>query len=78
MSFLAILEVLNFEFDKFGLFFKSQIYQNSNLRVSEIVKMVIFEIQIFPKSILHKIDWQIDSWSTFLKLKLHISGVSGA
>ena len=49
MSFLAILEVLNFEFDKFELFFKSQIYQNSNFRVSKIVKKCNFWDSNFVK-----------------------------
>ena len=56
LSFLAILEVLNFDFEPF---LNSQIYQNSKLRVSEIVKML--EIQILPKLISYKINWQINS-----------------
>ena len=61
MSFLAILEVLNFEFDKFELFFKSQIYQNSNFRVSKIVRKAIFEIPILPKLSSRKMGWQLNS-----------------
>ena len=38
MSFLALLEVLNFNFSKFEPFLKSQINQNSKLSVYEIVK----------------------------------------
>ena len=49
ISFLALLEGLNFNFSKFEPFLKSQIYQNSKLRVSEIVIMAIFDIQILPK-----------------------------
>ena len=37
----SILETLNFGFSKFEPFLKSQIQQNSKLRVSEMVKMVI-------------------------------------
>ena len=44
MSFLALLEILNFNFSHFQPFLQSPIYQNSKLRVSEIVKMAIFEI----------------------------------
>ena len=54
MSFLALLEVLNFNFIKFETFLKFQIYKNSKLRVSEIVKMAIFDIQIVPKLISRK------------------------
>ena len=61
ISFLTLLEVLNFDFIKFEPFLKSEIYQNSKFRVSEIVKMAIFEIQILPKLISPKIEWQIDS-----------------
>ena len=39
MSFLALLEVLNFDFGKFEPFLKSQNYQNSKFRDSEIVKI---------------------------------------
>ena len=51
VSFLALSEVLNFNFSKFEPFLKSQIYQTSKLRVrvSEIVKMAIFDNQILPK-----------------------------
>ena len=38
MPFLAILEVLNFDYYKFKQIFNSQIYQYSNFRFSEIVK----------------------------------------
>ena len=46
MSFLALLEALNFNFSKFEPFLKSQIYQNSNLTDSEMVKMafLIFKL----------------------------------
>ena len=50
MSFLALLEVLNFNFSKFEPFLKSQIYQNSKLRISENVQMAMFEI-LLPKLI---------------------------
>ena len=60
MLFLALLEVLNFDFS-FEPFLKSQLYQNSKLIASDIVKMAIFEIQILPKSISRKIEWQIHS-----------------
>ena len=60
MSILALLEVLNFDFGEFEPFFKSQICQNAKSRVCEIVKIAIFEIQILPKLISHKIEWQID------------------
>ena len=55
-SFLALLEVLNLDFSKFEPFLKSLIYQNSKLRVSEIVKMAFFDIQIMPKLISRKIE----------------------
>ena len=61
MSFLALLEVLNFNFSKFEPFLKYQIYQNSNLTVSGMVKMAIFEIQILPKLLPSKIEFQINS-----------------
>ena len=38
-------------------FFKFQIYQKSKFRVSNIVKKAIFDIQILPKLISHKIEW---------------------
>ena len=44
MSFLALLEVLDFNSSKFEPFLKHQIYQNSNLTVSEMVKMANFDI----------------------------------
>ena len=49
----GILQLLNFNFGESQPFFKSQICQNSNLRVSEIVQMAIFEIQILPKIWFH-------------------------
>ena len=61
MSFLALLEVLNFDFSESEPFLKFQINQNSKLRVSEIVKMAIFDHQILPKLISAKIEWQINS-----------------
>ena len=61
ISILAFLEVLNSNFGITEPFLKSEIYQNSKLRVSEIVKIAIFVIQILPKLISHKIEWQIDS-----------------
>ena len=61
MSFLAIVEVLNLYFSQFEPFLKSQIYKNSKLRVSEIVKMAIFEIQLLPKLISRKTERHIDS-----------------
>ena len=70
MSFLALLEVLNFNFSKFEPFLKSQIYQNSRLSVSKIVKMAIFgTIQFLPKLISRKIEWQID----FCKVELNFT-----
>ena len=56
-SFLAFLEVLNFDLSNFETFLKSQIYQNSNLRDSEIVEMAIFDIQMWLKLISCKIEW---------------------
>ena len=50
-----------FWFDKFKPFLKSKIYQNSKLRVSENIKIAIFEIQILPKLFSRKIEWQINS-----------------
>ena len=60
MSFLALSEVMNLNFCKFEAFLKFKNYQNSKLRVSEIVKMAIFDIQILPKFISCKIEWQIN------------------
>ena len=60
-SFLALLDVLNFDFSKFEPFFQVSNLPNSKLRVSEIVKMAIFDIQILPKLISCKIECQIDS-----------------
>ena len=40
---------------------KAQIYQNSNSRVLKTVKMVISYIQILPKMISRKIEWQKNS-----------------
>ena len=57
--FFALLEVLNCNFSKFEPFLKYQIYQNSKLRISENVKWAIFDVQIWPKWISHKIEWQI-------------------
>ena len=48
---LALLQVLNFNFDKFEQFIKSQIYQNS-----KFVKMAIFEIQTLPTFFSCKIE----------------------
>ena len=50
MSFLALLEILNFNLSRFEPFLKFYIYQDSRLRVYEIVKMAL---------ISHKIKWQI-------------------
>ena len=61
MSFLAFLEVLNFNFSKFEPFLKSQIYQKLKSRVSEIVRMAVIDIQILQKLISSKIMWQINS-----------------
>ena len=55
MSFSAISEVLDFEFGKFLQFFKAHICQNLKSRVSETVKLAIFDIQILPKLISRKI-----------------------
>ena len=49
MLFLAILKVLNFDFETFEQFFKSQIHQNSKLRVSKIVEKAIYDILVVPK-----------------------------
>ena len=54
MLFFAHLEVLKFDFNKFELLIKSEIDQNWKLRVSEIAKMAIFEIQNLPKLISSK------------------------
>ena len=56
-TFLAILNVLNIDIGNFEQFFKSQIYQNSKLEVSEIVKMAIFVIQVLSKLISHKFEY---------------------
>ena len=61
MSFLVLLEIPNLNFSKFEPLLKSEIYKNSKLRVSEIVKMSTFDIKNLPKLIIHKIEWQIDS-----------------
>ena len=61
MWFLTILKGLNFDFGKFKPFLKSKIHQNSKFRVSKVVKMAFFEIQILPKLISHKIEWQVNS-----------------
>ena len=50
-SFLTLLKVLKFDFNKFEPLFKYKIDQNSKLIVAEIAKMAIFEIQILPKLI---------------------------
>ena len=42
MLILTILEGLNLDFNKIWATFKSQIYQNSKLRVSKIAKNDIF------------------------------------
>ena len=46
MSCSAILEVHNFDFSKFEPFLKYQKYQKWKLKVSKIVKMAFFEIEI--------------------------------
>ena len=76
MSLLALLEVLNLDFSKFEPFLKSLIYQNSKLRVSEIVKIAIFHIKLLPKLIPRKVESQINSCIedlnfTFLKFLEH-------
>ena len=58
---LAYFISSEFEFSKFEPFLKSQIYQNSNLTDSEMVKMAIFDIRILPKLIPSKIELQINS-----------------
>ena len=55
------IEVLNLNFSQFEPFLEFQNDQNSKLRVSEIVKLAIFEIQILPKLISRKIEWKINS-----------------
>ena len=83
MSFLAILEVLNFDFGTFVQYFKYQIYWNSKSRVSKIIKMPIFEILNFPK-LSGKLIPEFPNYtrvSTYKKLFLawlHILKVSGA
>ena len=77
MLILTISEVLNFDFSQFEQIFKSQIYQNSKLRVSETVKMAIYESQIWSKLISRKIKmwiitshferfWSIVNWASYL------------
>ena len=56
MSFLALLEVLNFDFS-FSHYSGSKFTKIQKLRVSEIVKMAILEIQNLPKLISRKIEW---------------------
>ena len=46
---LAILGILNFDFWSIWAFFKCQIYQNSNFRVSEIAKMTFLDRLNLPK-----------------------------
>ena len=59
MSFLAILEVLNFDFKYIWATFKAQIYQNSKFRVSKIAKNDIFRPFEFDKIGFHgKSDWR--------------------
>ena len=59
MSFLAILEILNFDFSKLEQFFKYQIYQNSKFWVSKIAKNDIFGLFEFAKVWFHvKLEWQ--------------------
>ena len=60
------IPALNFDFSKFEPFLKSLTYQNSKLRVSEIVKMAIFEIKTLPKLFSRKTELQIDSWNVNL------------
>ena len=48
-------EIFVFQFEPC---FKSQIYTNSIFRVSEIVKMAIFNFRIMPKLISDQIEWQ--------------------
>ena len=55
MSFLAILEALNFDFGKFLHFVKVKIYQNQKSRASKIAKMADFELLDYPKLISRKI-----------------------
>ena len=61
MSFLAILVVLNLDFSQF-----EQLFQVPNLPKFKVeslwqCKNGIFEIQILPKLISRKIEWQINS-----------------
>ena len=82
MSFLALLEVLNFDFRKCEPVLKSQMYQNSKLRVSKSVKMTIFDILIqklsgkkipeFPNSA------KFSTCKTPLLPQLHILKLSGS
>ena len=57
--FLALLEVLNFNFCKFEPFLKSQIHQNSKLGVSKMAKNDILGPFEFAKIWFHvKSEWQ--------------------
>ena len=55
-----MLEFLNFDFfSKFWAIFKSQIYQNSKFRVSEIAKNDIYWLFEFTKIWFHvKSEWR--------------------
>ena len=60
MLFQTILEVFNFDFSKFDqLMYKSQIYENSKLRMSKIAKNDIYGPFEFDKIWFHvKSEWQ--------------------
>ena len=65
MSFLAILEVLNFDFSKFEELSSSEFTKNSKFRVSKIVKNDIFGPFEFDKIGFHaKPGWRYCQIST--------------
>ena len=53
MSFLTILDVLNFDLSKFEQFSSPKYTKNSKFRVSEIAKNDIFDPFEFPKISFH-------------------------
>jgi len=59
MSFLAILEVLNFDFSKFEQLSSPIFTKNSKFRVSEIAKNDIFGSFEFTKILFQvKLEWR--------------------
>ena len=53
MSFLAILEVLNFDFSQFQQLSSPKFTKNSKFGVSKIAKNYIFGLTEFPKIGFH-------------------------